>query len=153
LKQAEEGSYGICERCGEPIDPARLEIVPEALCASSARRLSSASPAQERRLLSSISSITQGRPDLTIPWFSGSALNLKCLIGRIGKSSYFFTLSSTRDAVGLLRPCYFGAEWHTKRTMQPREKPLGITLRLLPGQVAIRLGEYDRIRHNKGGHV
>jgi RNA polymerase-binding protein DksA len=30
LKQAEEGSYGICERCGEPIDPARLEIVPEA---------------------------------------------------------------------------------------------------------------------------
>ncbi len=33
LKQAEEGNYGICERCGEPIDPARLEIVPEAtLC-------------------------------------------------------------------------------------------------------------------------
>lgn len=33
LRQAEEGMYGVCERCGEPIDPARLEIVPEAtLC-------------------------------------------------------------------------------------------------------------------------
>ncbi len=33
LRQAEDGRYGICERCGEPIDPARLEVVPEAtLC-------------------------------------------------------------------------------------------------------------------------
>ena len=33
LRQAKEGTYGICERCGEPIDPARLEAVPEAtLC-------------------------------------------------------------------------------------------------------------------------
>jgi RNA polymerase-binding transcription factor len=33
LRQAQEGSYGICERCGEPIDPARLEALPEAtLC-------------------------------------------------------------------------------------------------------------------------
>jgi DnaK suppressor protein len=33
LRQAQEGMYGICERCGEPIDPARLEAVPEAtLC-------------------------------------------------------------------------------------------------------------------------
>jgi DnaK suppressor protein len=33
LRQAQKGTYGICERCGEPIDPARLEIVPEAtLC-------------------------------------------------------------------------------------------------------------------------
>jgi DnaK suppressor protein len=33
LKQVQEGTYGICERCGESIDPARLEIVPEAtLC-------------------------------------------------------------------------------------------------------------------------
>lgn len=33
LRQAQEGKYGICERCGEPIDPARLEAVPEAtLC-------------------------------------------------------------------------------------------------------------------------
>jgi len=29
LLQAEKGTYGICERCGEPIDPARLEAVPE----------------------------------------------------------------------------------------------------------------------------
>ena len=33
LRQAENGTYGICERCGEPIDPARLEVLPEAtLC-------------------------------------------------------------------------------------------------------------------------
>jgi DnaK suppressor protein len=30
LRQAQEGTYGICERCGQPIDPARLEAVPEA---------------------------------------------------------------------------------------------------------------------------
>jgi RNA polymerase-binding transcription factor DksA len=29
LRQAQNGAYGICERCGEPIDPARLEAVPE----------------------------------------------------------------------------------------------------------------------------
>lgn len=29
LRQAQEGTYGICERCGEAIDPARLEAVPE----------------------------------------------------------------------------------------------------------------------------
>jgi len=35
LRQAQEGAYGVCERCGEPIDPARLEVVPEAtLCVS-----------------------------------------------------------------------------------------------------------------------
>jgi RNA polymerase-binding transcription factor len=28
LRKAEEGDYGICEVCGEPIDPARLAIVP-----------------------------------------------------------------------------------------------------------------------------
>jgi DnaK suppressor protein len=33
LRQAHEGKYGICEGCGELIDPARLEVVPEAtLC-------------------------------------------------------------------------------------------------------------------------
>jgi DnaK suppressor protein len=33
LRQAQGGTYGICERCGEPIDPARLEVMPEAtLC-------------------------------------------------------------------------------------------------------------------------
>jgi DnaK suppressor protein len=28
LQKCEEGRYGICERCGEPIDPERLEILP-----------------------------------------------------------------------------------------------------------------------------
>ena len=33
LRQAQEGLYGICESCREPINPARLEVVPEAtLC-------------------------------------------------------------------------------------------------------------------------
>lgn len=29
LQEARRGKYGICERCGQPIDPARLEAVPE----------------------------------------------------------------------------------------------------------------------------
>ena len=29
LQQAQQGRYGFCERCGQPIDPARLEIMPE----------------------------------------------------------------------------------------------------------------------------
>lgn len=29
LSQLEAGTYGICERCGQPIDPARLEAIPE----------------------------------------------------------------------------------------------------------------------------
>jgi DnaK suppressor protein len=33
LRQAQNGAYGMCESCGEPIDPARLEAVPEtSLC-------------------------------------------------------------------------------------------------------------------------
>lgn len=28
LRKAEEGDYGTCEVCGEPIDPARLAILP-----------------------------------------------------------------------------------------------------------------------------
>ncbi len=33
LRQAREGAYGMCEGCGKPINPARLEAVPEAtLC-------------------------------------------------------------------------------------------------------------------------
>jgi DnaK suppressor protein len=33
LRQAREGTYGMCEGCGKPINPARLEAVPEAtLC-------------------------------------------------------------------------------------------------------------------------
>lgn len=35
LRAAREGKYGICEVCGQPIDPARLEIMPEAtMCVS-----------------------------------------------------------------------------------------------------------------------
>ena len=30
LQRVEQGTYGFCERCGKPIDPARLEIMPEA---------------------------------------------------------------------------------------------------------------------------
>jgi RNA polymerase-binding protein DksA len=29
LQEVSQGTYGICQCCGEPIDPARLEIVPE----------------------------------------------------------------------------------------------------------------------------
>ena len=33
LRKFDEGKYGICERCGEPIDPARLDALPQAkLC-------------------------------------------------------------------------------------------------------------------------
>ena len=33
IRRAEDGLYGICERCGNPIDPERLEVKPEAtLC-------------------------------------------------------------------------------------------------------------------------
>lgn len=29
LAEAGRGMYGICERCGKPIDPERLEVIPE----------------------------------------------------------------------------------------------------------------------------
>ncbi len=35
LGKFEEGTYGLCEGCGQPIDPARLEALPQAkLCLS-----------------------------------------------------------------------------------------------------------------------
>ncbi len=35
LRKFEEGTYGLCEGCGQPIDPARLEALPQAkLCLS-----------------------------------------------------------------------------------------------------------------------
>ena len=35
LKKFEKGTYGLCESCGEPINPARLEALPQAtLCMS-----------------------------------------------------------------------------------------------------------------------
>jgi DnaK suppressor protein len=40
LRLAESGTYGICEGCGSRIDPARLEILPEAtLCLDCQRKL------------------------------------------------------------------------------------------------------------------
>jgi len=39
LHMARNGTYGICESCGERIDPARLEILPEAtLCLDCQRK-------------------------------------------------------------------------------------------------------------------
>ncbi len=42
LKKLDEGTYGICERCGKPIAPARLEAKPASRlcidCASAVRR-------------------------------------------------------------------------------------------------------------------
>ncbi len=33
LRAIDKGLYGVCERCGQPIDPARLEVKPDAtLC-------------------------------------------------------------------------------------------------------------------------
>ena len=33
LHKVEEGTYGLCDNCGQPIDPARLEALPQAsLC-------------------------------------------------------------------------------------------------------------------------
>jgi RNA polymerase-binding protein DksA len=35
LRSIEKGQYGICERCGKPIEPGRLEVKPDAtLCVS-----------------------------------------------------------------------------------------------------------------------
>ena len=35
LRKFEEGTYGLCDVCGKPIDPARLEVLPQAsLCVS-----------------------------------------------------------------------------------------------------------------------
>jgi DnaK suppressor protein len=38
LAKLEEGSYGVCDACGKPIAPARLEAAPESvLCIDCAR--------------------------------------------------------------------------------------------------------------------
>ena len=35
LQKFEKGTYGLCDKCGQPIDPARLEALPQAnLCLS-----------------------------------------------------------------------------------------------------------------------
>mgnify|MGYP005624280575 CR=1 FL=1 len=38
LKKIEEGTYGICENCGQPIDPARLEVLPQAVLCLNCRQ-------------------------------------------------------------------------------------------------------------------
>jgi DnaK suppressor protein len=46
LQRLENGSYGLCEVCGQPIQPKRLEIMPEASlcrdCASQREKLAKA---------------------------------------------------------------------------------------------------------------
>ncbi len=62
LRAVEKGTYGICERCGEAIDPARLEVRPDAtLCLkcqleveriahrAAARAMAEAAPPPSRR--------------------------------------------------------------------------------------------------------
>ena len=40
LRAIDKGKYGICERCGQPIDPARLEVRPDAtLCLTCQREV------------------------------------------------------------------------------------------------------------------
>jgi DnaK suppressor protein len=42
LAKLDEGSYGVCDRCGQPIPPARMEAAPESVlcvaCASASGR-------------------------------------------------------------------------------------------------------------------
>jgi len=42
LAKLDEGGYGVCDACGEPIEPARLEAMPDSVlclsCAASERR-------------------------------------------------------------------------------------------------------------------
>jgi RNA polymerase-binding transcription factor DksA len=38
LSRIREGTYGICEHCGKPIDPARLAVLPDTnICIECAR--------------------------------------------------------------------------------------------------------------------
>ena len=39
IKQAQSGDYGICERCGKPIEPERLEIFPETTLCVNCKRI------------------------------------------------------------------------------------------------------------------
>ena len=38
LRAIEKGQYGICERCGNPIEPERLEVKPDAILCLSCQR-------------------------------------------------------------------------------------------------------------------
>ena len=47
LHKFEEGTYGLCDICGQPIDPARLEALPQAsLCLSCKARQAKNAPGQ-----------------------------------------------------------------------------------------------------------
>ena len=49
LAKLDEGSYGTCDACGEPIAPARLQAAPDvALCLSCARAQPRAAPPRRR---------------------------------------------------------------------------------------------------------
>jgi DnaK suppressor protein len=49
LTKLEEGSYGICDDCGGPIAPARLQVMPDGvLCLACAQSQPRASPARRR---------------------------------------------------------------------------------------------------------
>jgi RNA polymerase-binding transcription factor DksA len=38
IRRIERGTYGVCDKCGRPIDPERLKVLPEAtLCVPCAR--------------------------------------------------------------------------------------------------------------------
>jgi DnaK suppressor protein len=39
LEQARQGQYGICERCHKPIDPARLEALPDTTLCIECKRI------------------------------------------------------------------------------------------------------------------
>lgn len=55
LRSIEKGSYGICARCGKPIEPGRLEVKPDATLCLSCQ--------QEIERLS-----RRGRPNRPIQW-------------------------------------------------------------------------------------
>ena len=47
LEKLEKGTYGSCERCGQPIDPARLKALPHcALCMACQSRAELSSPSR-----------------------------------------------------------------------------------------------------------
>lgn len=54
LRAMEKGLYGICERCGKPIDPARLEVRPDATlcldCQREVERLARKTALRQREL-------------------------------------------------------------------------------------------------------
>lgn len=54
LRAIEKGLYGICERCGKPIDPARLEVRPDATlcldCQREVERLARKTALRQREL-------------------------------------------------------------------------------------------------------